>query len=96
VVAALDRTSEGAQPVGTIELVLRHFAIVVCVRELSMHLRVKPKVVRKQLRVQLLRMCDYVVDVISGVVNGCHVTFLQTKDDGRTKPSAASRDALTI
>jgi hypothetical protein len=53
VVAEVDCGGEGAQPIREVELVPRHFAIVVCVREFSMHMRVKPKAVRKQLRVQL-------------------------------------------
>ena len=82
------------QPGREAELVPRHFVVVVCVSELSMHARVKPKAVREQLRVQLQRMRDYVVDVASGIVNGCHVTFLQAKDDGRTRPSSTTHGLM--
>jgi hypothetical protein len=29
------------------------------------------------LRMQLQRICDHVVDATSGIINGCHVTFLR-------------------
>jgi hypothetical protein len=48
VVAEVDCIGEGVQPVREVELVPRHFAIAVCIRELSMHTRVKPKAVREQ------------------------------------------------
>ena len=80
VVADVDCSGEGVQPIRKVELVPHHFAIVVCVSELSMHTRVKPKAVREQLRVLLQRMRDYVVDATSGVINGCHVTFLRAKE----------------
>ena len=51
VVADVDRSGEGVQPGREVELVPHHFAIVVCISELSMHMRVKPKAVREQLRV---------------------------------------------
>ena len=51
VVAAVDCIGEGVQSVGEIEFVPHHFAIVVCISELSMHTRVRPKAVREQLRV---------------------------------------------
>ena len=75
VVADVDCGGEGVQPIRKVELVPHHCAIVVCIGELSMHARVKPKAVREQLRVQLQRMRDYVVDATRGVINGCHVTF---------------------
>jgi hypothetical protein len=53
VVADIDCSGEGVQPVRQVELVPRHFVIAVCISELSMHTRVKPKAIREQLRVQL-------------------------------------------
>ena len=78
---------EGVQPVREVDLVPHHFAIVVRISELSMHAREKPKAVGEQSRMQLQRMCDYVVDATSGVVDGCRVAFPQAKDGGRTRPS---------
>ena len=75
VVADVDCSGEGVQPVREVELVPRHFVIAVCISELSVHACMKPKAVREQLRVPLQRMRDYVVDATSGVINGCHVTF---------------------
>ena len=58
VVAEVDRIGEGAQPIRQVALVARYFAIAVCVSELSMHTREKPKAVGEQLRVQLQRVRD--------------------------------------
>jgi hypothetical protein len=97
VVADVNCLGEGVQPVREVELVPRHFAIVVCISELSMHTRVKPKAVYEQLRMQFQRMRDYVVYAANGVINGCHVTFLQAKNDGCTRPSSTSCSAsLTV
>jgi hypothetical protein len=51
VVAQVCCISEGMQPVRKVELVPHHFAIAICISELSMDTRVKPKAVREQLRV---------------------------------------------
>ena len=48
VVTEVDCIGEGVQPVREVELVPRHFAIAVCISELSMHARVKPKAVCEQ------------------------------------------------
>ena len=58
VVAVVDRIGERVQPVRKVALVARHFTIAVCVSELSMHTREKPKAVGEQLRVQLQRVRD--------------------------------------
>jgi hypothetical protein len=47
VVAKLDRIGKGAQPTCKVELIPRHFTIVVCVSEFGMNAGVKPKAIRK-------------------------------------------------
>ena len=85
VVAEVDCIGEGAQSVGEIKLVPHHFTIVVRVGELSMHARVSPKVGGKQWRMQPQRVRDDVADAASGVINGCHIIFLQAKGDARAR-----------
>ena len=48
VLADVDCTGEGVQPVREVELLPRHFAIAVFITELGMHTLVKPKTVREQ------------------------------------------------
>jgi hypothetical protein len=66
--AQLDRVGEGVESGRKGKLVLSYQTIAVCVCKFSMHTGVRPQAVCKQLRVQLHRMGDYVVDATRGVV----------------------------
>ena len=85
---SFSRVEQIREPVGKIELVLRYFAILVCVSEFSMHARVRPNAVREQFGVQLQRKRDYVVDATMGVVNGCRSLHTQHAASCCTRASA--------